>query len=78
MAIFDVRTDIVDPTSRVVFADKINDGTVVAHFIEPFPSRAHSVSLQDGSSEKVIVVSKQHALDLITAIEKTIELGWLK
>lgn len=78
MAIFDIRKDVVEPTTRIVFAEAMIERTCVAHFLTPFNRRDDSVAIQDGTLEKVVVVSKQHALDLIKALEKAIELEWLK
>lgn len=78
MAIFDIRKDVVEPTTRIVFAEAMMERTCVAHFLVPFNRRDDSVAIQDGTNEKVVIASKQHALDLIKALEKAIELEWLK
>lgn len=78
MAIFDIRKDLVEPTTRIVFAERTVEHTNVAHFIVQWPRRVNAVSIEDGTNEKVVIVSKQHALDLIKALEKAIALEWLK
>ncbi|WPJ20622.1 hypothetical protein vBPFY1MI_139 [Pseudomonas phage vB_PF_Y1-MI] len=78
MAIFDVRKDVVEHTTRIVFAEPTSERTFVAHFIVPFNRRDHAISIGDGTGEKVVISSKQHALDLIKALEKSIAVGWLK
>lgn len=78
MTIFDIRTDIVEPTTRIVFSDRLVEGTHVAHFIESFSRRDDAIAIQDGTGEKVVLVSEEHARNLIKALEKAIQLGWLK
>lgn len=78
MSIFDVRKDVTEPTTRIEFAERTVDSTCVAHFIVPFNRRDHAISIGDGTGEKVVISSKQHALDLIKALEKSIQIEWLK
>ena len=78
MAIFDIRKDLTEPTTRIVFAERTVEHTNIAHFIVPWSCRVNAISIEDGTNEKVVVISKQHALDLIKALEKSITLGWLK
>lgn len=82
MSTLDIRKDITEPTTRIVFAERTAERTAehtsIAHFLVQWPRRDNAVSIEDGTNEKVIVMSKQHALDLIKALEKSIALGWLK
>lgn len=78
MSTLDIRKDITEPTTRIVFAERTAEHTSIAHFLVQWPRRDNAVSIEDGTNEKVIVMSKQHALDLIKALEKSIALGWLK
>lgn len=70
MATFDVRKDVAGQTTRILFAS-----THVAHQLTRF-SKDH-VAIGD-SNDVVLLHSKQHALDAIKAIQKAIELEWLK
>lgn len=78
MAIFDIRKDATEPTTRIIFAERTVEHTNVAHFIVPWSRNLNAVAIEDGTNERVVVISKQHALDLIKALEHSITLGWLK
>jgi len=76
--IFDVRNDGAGEVDEVVFADgKAADGSYQAHRIEPH-TKGRDVKVFDGSGDYVYVNSEDHARDLIKALNKAIELGWLK
>lgn len=75
MSTFDVRNSNQDNITKIVFADdRSEDGYVQACTIE---FGLTHLEIYDGA-DSVIINSKQHALDLIKAIEKAIELGWVK
>lgn len=76
MSTLDIRKADSGPVERIVFADEVVGGTHVAHKLTRFPG-AH-VAIGDCSRDKVLLHSKQHALDAIKAIQKAIELEWLK
>lgn len=76
MATIDVRIHGVETVDRIVFSDSGNGSKVLAHRLVKFDSRY--VAIEDGTAQKVLLQSKQHALDAIKAIEQAIALGWLK
>lgn len=76
MSTLDIRKVDSGPVERIVFADEVVGGTHVAHKLTRFPG-VH-VAIGDCSRDKVLLHSKQHALDAIKAIQKAIELEWLK
>lgn len=73
--IYDVREDKYEEITEIVFANEHNDNGT---------SQACSVLKENGyveihdNLEFVIVDSKEHAKNLIKALEKAISLGWLK
>jgi adenosine/AMP kinase len=71
--IYDVRdTSEVD---QIVFSEKANNsGQVIAHRLE---KRLRKVGIVDGPAF-VLVEDIGHAKNLIKALEKAIDLGWLK
>lgn len=76
MSTLDIRKVDSGPVERIVFADEVVGGTHVAHKLTRFPG-VH-VAIGDCSRDKVLLHSKHHALDAIKAIQKAIELEWLK
>lgn len=76
MSTLDIRKDIPSPVNKIIFGDEVVGGTHVAHKLTRFPG-VH-VAIGDCSRDKVLLHSKQHALDAIKAIQKAIELEWLK
>ena len=72
MATFDVR-DKGETVDKIIFWDGV--GTYAEELIQ---HGMDEVSIYDGSGDCVIVQDKQHALDMIKALEKAIELKWLK
>lgn len=73
--IYDIREDEYEDITEIVFANGHNDNGT---------SQAYSVLKENGyveihgNLEFVIVGSKEHAKNLIKALEKAISLGWLK
>ena len=72
MATFDVR-DQGETVDKIIFWDGV--GTYAEELI---PKVMDEVSIYDRSGDCVVVQDKHHALDLIKALEKAIELKWLK
>lgn len=77
MATFDVRKDVAASTTLILFADEVVGTTHVAHKLTPCFQGSH-VAIGDSCNDEVLLHSKEHALDAIKAIQKAIELGWLK
>ncbi|WYV99223.1 hypothetical protein Roomu2_00055 [Pseudomonas phage vB_PpuM-Roomu-2] len=74
MKVIDIRDN--QEFGKVVFADRLNGTTNVAHYIDKFPHKGSSIRIQDGT-EFVVISGLEHANNLIKAIEKAKELGWL-
>lgn len=72
MATFDVR-DKGETVDKIVFWSGVgNYANEIAEF------EGEGISIYDRSGEHVVVQDKHHALDMIKALEKAIELKWLK
>lgn len=76
MAVFDVREDVKEGVIEIVFAEMEVDGTSVAYKLTG--DRYSEVAIWDKLDEYVLVKSAQDAQNLIKALNKAIELGWLK
>lgn len=78
MSVFDVRQNKA-PIEMIQFAD---EGTVrwsAAYKLTISTLGGGStVSISDQQGDFVLINDKQHALDLVAAINKAIELSWLK
>jgi hypothetical protein len=79
MAELDIRNLDVDEVTSIRFANKrSNCGGYQANIIEGSSFKGEYIRLADDNDEYVIVYSTQHAKDLIKALEKAIELSWIK
>lgn len=81
----DIRDDLDPDITKIVFDDRCTStGYSQAYALVKSELEGGFVDLVDeerslGSAEGfVLVSSKQHALNLIKALEKAIELGWLE
>ena len=72
MATFDVR-DKGESIDKIVFWK--GSSSYYANVVVPYGP--YGVSIYDKKGEYVVVKDKGHALDLIKALEKAIELKWL-
>ena len=75
MSTIDIRASQED-VQRIIFSDSCDKGYGVAYALEKHHT-GDFVQLQDGG-EMVLISSKEHAANLIKALQKAIELGWLK
>lgn len=76
MSSIDIREQGEDTVDTIVFADAEDSEDVVqAHYVRRWSSNYFTI---EDSDESVVINSKEHALDLIKAIEKAIELEWVK
>lgn len=81
MAIFDVRTEVHDVVDKIVFADSYGkeegmESLTVANDLTKYEHNPKTVVLSDGRDE-LYIESKAHANNLIKALKKAIEWGWL-
>ncbi len=75
MSSIDIREQGEDAVDTIVFADaEDSDDVAQAHHVR---WRSNYFTIED-SYESVVINSKEHALDLIKAIKKAIELEWVK
>lgn len=73
MSSIDIRGSTA-PVTQIYFADDYTKGCATAHLLE----KEHNckVTIRDGEGDIVILVNKENALNLITALHKAIELDW--
>lgn len=86
MSSIDVRGN-VEKIRKIIFAesDDSRTGFTQAYYIQPFDEIKENVIIicdedYDGDVDRgaVLLTSKKDGLNLIKAIEKSIELGWIK
>lgn len=73
----DIRKEVQAPIDRIRILDPNQD----TYCVEYIKNLNNFVMLCDGSNEaekNLEVYDKEHALNIIKALEKAIELGWLK
>lgn len=88
MCTFDVRKNEEKEIREIIFADRKSQGIGAsqASSLEPWPLQFGFVMIRDFSEENyeqdedsyVLVSTKAHAENLIKALDKAIDLGWLK
>ena len=79
MANIDIRgMDEDDVIDSITFADPDDACFSIATHIEASDEDARRFSIHDSTGDYVIVHSKKHAENLIKAINKAIELGFVK
>lgn len=74
MSTFDVRL----PTEEITCIKFADPDSNYYHAMTLEPAKDNRVNIYDEDSDKVVISDKEHALDLIKALYKAIELGWLK
>lgn len=76
MTRLDIR-EVHDTVDDIVFAEE-NDVDNSPQAYRIFNSDSNYVGISDSMGEVVIINGKEHAQNLIKALNKAIELGWLK
>jgi len=76
MAVFDVRNDVEESITEIVFAETVDDAGFSVAF--KLGNEFGDVAIWDDQDECVRVRSIEQAQNLIKALNKAIELGWLK
>ena len=77
MAIIDVRQEESESTDTIVFSDKYSGGGFnIGNRLTKHPDSDY-VRLSD-NLEYVLISNAEHAENLIKALRKAIDLGWLK
>lgn len=80
MAVFDIREKDNSGITEIIFAEREDiDGAFQAYTIHHAPGCNGFITIYDGDdTESVSVSSVEHAENLIKALRKAIELGWIK
>lgn len=82
----DIRDQSEKNCNYIQFADPVDEAEIPqAHYLDRPAGRINVTcavfsryfSISDGA-EEVVINSKEHAFNLIKALEKAIELGWVK
>lgn len=75
--IYDVRTESAEEITDIVFADKDSETFRPVYQAYFLTKGSNCLLIRDGS-ESVIVSSAAHASDLIRALQKAIDIDWIK
>ncbi|WYV99053.1 hypothetical protein Amme3_00057 [Pseudomonas phage vB_PpuM-Amme-3] len=77
---FDVRSQNQEIITEIVFGESTKDIELAERIVQPSNSSRHGqfVLIKDGAGEHINVEDVKHARNLIKALEKAIELEWLK
>lgn len=80
MATFDVRSQNTSEVDTITFADSRGgqEEYCQGYSIRKSVDFNSGIQIDDNDDSFVLISTKQHALDLIKALEKAIELKWLK
>ncbi len=79
MTVLDIRYNDEAPIETIVFADSDSGAFVQAYVLKQGDHRqAQAVKIMDENNEYVFLSSAEHGLNLVKAIEKAVQLGWLK
>lgn len=80
MAVLDIRSESHEEITEIIFAEREDiDGDFQAYMICPAMSCNGFITIYDGEdTESVSISSIEHAENLIKALRKAIELGWVK
>lgn len=71
----DIRTEVSKQIDKIIFATDTSEHIIPTRL--EFADEYKEVWLRDRDDE-MFIPSKEHALNLIKALNKAIELGWLK
>lgn len=79
MATFDVRSENTSEVDTITFADSRGgqEGYCQGDSIRKSVDFNSGVQIDDKNEGFILISTEQHALDLIKALEKAIELKWL-
>lgn len=77
MSELDIRLKQSEAVTSIRFQDDGKDYDIATHLTVK-PNYDNYVGIVDNGNEFVLIRSAQHAVYLIQALEKAVELGWLK
>lgn len=78
---FDVRKDVATEITSIRFSEDSVDSTTVASTLSKEDDGdlyVRDADYGEGNAGYLVVVNKEHAENLILALNKAISLGWLK
>lgn len=80
MVTFDVRKECPVKIEKILFSESVaqNKNYDIAWELRPYWNCEGFVAVHGGDSQNVLVESAEHARNLKKALDKAIELGWLK
>lgn len=80
MSEFDVRKDVATEITSIRFSEDMIDSTTVASTLFKGDDRLHvrDADYGEGNAGYLLVANKEHAENLINALYKAIDLGWLQ
>lgn len=85
MSTIDIRNEEGEEATEIVFAEtQDSNGCTQANAVAKWPYEQNQVVIKDEDYRPqeltgyVVVSSKEHAQNLIKALEKAVDLGWLK
>ena len=79
MSVFDVRKK--STIGEIIFSTEVasdTGSTSLAYMVRVYKYNNNFVEIRDGGEEFILLESKEHARNLQKALDKAIELGWLK
>lgn len=81
MSVFDVRKQSEECVDTLIFADEnsLDDEPQAYKVFHSQHNKFGSyIEIMDGEGDVVIINNKEHAENLIKALNKAVELGWIK
>lgn len=80
MSEFDVRKDVAAEITSIRFSENSVDSTIVASTLHKWYGRVfvRDAYYGEGNAGYLVIANKSHAENLILALNKAIDLGWLQ
>ena len=80
MSEFDVRKDVVAEITSIRFSENSIDSMTVASTLHKDDDRLYvrDADYGEGNAGYLVIANKSHAENLILALNKAIDLGWLE
>ena len=78
MSTYDVRSNNEEVIDEIVFAEKYCGGSQAFRICQDWSSTHEKYIVISDGCDFTIINSKEHALNLIKALNKAIELGWIE
>ena len=78
MSTYDVRSNNEEVIDEIVFAEKYCGGSQAFRICQSWTSTHETYIVISDGCDFTIINSKEHALNLIKALNKAIEFGWIE